>query len=466
MANSKLIVVEGPQGAGKTTITDYLRYTIPYTNLYRLCGTADSSKEGKKKAEEMYEGLIRYLKDLENGKAWSLGSRPMPDKSDYYITYGFGYAKYEHTSLGIIQQAEIFVPREEKIKINKVTLKNTLPKKKKLKIFYYVKAVLGEDELKTNGNIQVKKENNIVYAQNLYTDDPKQRKVYITCSEEIHSYTGNKKFFLGNSGLQNPVGIHKVSLDCEDGLGQDSCIAIEFEMELEPYERKEFSICLGEEENLLDMKNIAYQYSNLSNCKQELLNVKKYWQDRISRVQVETPLESFHILLNGWLIYQIIVSRLYGRTGYYQSGGAIGYRDQLQDTLGLKYMDPTFMKEQIIEQSKHQFIEGDVEHWWHPETKRGIRTKFSDDLLWLVYLVEEYIKTTGDKQILEIETNYLKGNLLEENQIEKYDLFLETDQKGNIYEHCIKAIERSLKFGENGLPKIVSGYWNDGLSNV
>ncbi len=409
---------------------------------------------------------IIYLKDLENGKAWSLGSRPMPDKSDYYITYGFGYAKYEHTSLGIIQQAEIFVPREEKIKINKVTLKNTLPKKKKLKIFYYVKAVLGEDELKTNGNIQVKKENNIVYAQNLYTDDPKQRKVYITCSEEIHSYTGNKKFFLGNSGLQNPVGIHKVSLDCEDGLGQDSCIAIEFEMELEPYERKEFSICLGEEENLLDMKNIAYQYSNLSNCKQELLNVKKYWQDRISRVQVETPLESFHILLNGWLIYQIIVSRLYGRTGYYQSGGAIGYRDQLQDTLGLKYMDPTFMKEQIIEQSKHQFIEGDVEHWWHPETKRGIRTKFSDDLLWLVYLVEEYIKTTGDKQILEIEINYLKGNLLEENQIEKYDLFLETDQKGNIYEHCIKAIERSLKFGENGLPKIGSGDWNDGLSNV
>ena len=155
-----------------------------------------------------------------------------------------------------------------------------------------------------------------------------------------------------------------------------------------------------------------------------------------------------------------------GRSGYYQSGGAFGFRDQLQDTLGLKYLDPEILKNQIIKHSKHQFIEGDVEHWWHEENQRGIRTKFSDDLLWLAYLVIEYINFTGDTTILKIETPYLQGKVLEENQDEKYDEYLESDIKESIYNHCKKAIEKSLNFGENGLPKIGSGDWNDGFSTV
>ena len=171
-------------------------------------------------------------------------------------------------------------------------------------------------------------------------------------------------------------------------------------------------------------------------------------------------------MLNGWLIYQTITSRLLGRSGYYQSGGAFGFRDQLQDTLALKYIDPEYLKKQIIKHSKHQFIEGDVEHWWHDETGRGIRTRFSDDLLWLPYLVLEYINFTGDETILDIETPYIEGKLLEEGQDEKYDKYPESKQTGTIYEHCIKAIEKSFNFGENGLPKIGSGDWNDGFSTV
>ena len=159
-------------------------------------------------------------------------------------------------------------------------------------------------------------------------------------------------------------------------------------------------------------------------------------------------------------------SRLLGRSGYYQSGGAYGFRDQLQDTLGLKYIDTNILKNQIIKHSKHQFTEGDVEHWWHDENKRGIRTKFSDDLLWLPYAVLEYIEFTNDKEILDIETPYLKGVLLEKNQDEKYDLFQPTEEKESIYKHCIKAIEKSLNFGEHDLPKIGSGDWNDGFSTV
>ena len=171
-------------------------------------------------------------------------------------------------------------------------------------------------------------------------------------------------------------------------------------------------------------------------------------------------------MLNGWIAYQTIASRLYARSGYYQSGGAYGFRDQLQDTLGLKYLDINFMKKQIIKHSKHQFKEGDVEHWWHEETGRGIRTRFSDDLLWLAFLTIEYIKFTGDKTILDIETPYLEDQMLEENEDEKYDKYNETKEQESIYKHCIRAIEKSLNFGENGLPKIGSGDWNDGFSTV
>lgn len=155
-----------------------------------------------------------------------------------------------------------------------------------------------------------------------------------------------------------------------------------------------------------------------------------------------------------------------GRSGYYQSGGAYGYRDQLQDTLGLKYLEPEIMKEQIIKHSKHQFIEGDVEHWWHEDTGRGIRTRFSDDLLWLAYAVIEYIEFTGDESILDIQTPYLQGNELQQGEDEKYDKYIQSNIKESIYKHCIKAIEKSLKFGKNGLPKIGSGDWNDGFSTV
>ena len=194
--------------------------------------------------------------------------------------------------------------------------------------------------------------------------------------------------------------------------------------------------------------------------------VKNYWKEFLGRLQVYTPLESVNIILNGWCVYQIIQSRMQGKTGFYQSGGAFGFRDQLQDTIGLKYLDPQFLKSQIIKHSKRQFLEGDVQHWWHEETNRGIRTKFSDDLLWLVYLTCEYIEFTGDISILDVKTPYLIGEQLKENEDERYNKFEVSKEEGTIFEHCVRAIDRSLNFGENGLPKIGSGDWNDGFSKV
>jgi cellobiose phosphorylase len=171
-------------------------------------------------------------------------------------------------------------------------------------------------------------------------------------------------------------------------------------------------------------------------------------------------------MLNGWIIYQTIVSRLLGKSGFYQSGGAYGFRDQLQDVLAIKYINPKVLYSQIIHHSKHQFIEGDVEHWWHEENQRGIRTKFSDDLLWLPYVVIQYISHTDDYSILKIKTPYLSGAVLQGNEKEKYDKYLSSECEGTIYEHCKKAIDRACDFGENGLPKIGIGDWNDGFSNI
>lgn len=409
---------------------------------------------------------IIYLKDKENGKKWSLSNNLNDVQTNSYITYGLGFVKFKNIYNGLLQELDIFVPKEDSVKVNMLKLKNLYSKKRKLKLLYYIKNVFGEDEIKTNGNIQVVKEGNVILANNLYKDSFKKCIPYVTTSENIKSYTGNKNSFIGNQDIKTPIALDLVSLDNTSGLGENSCIAIELEIELEAYESKEISIVFGEEESKLDAKNTAYKYSKISNCIQELNKEKAFWYELVSRLQVKTPMESINIMLNGWATYQTIVSRLWSRTGYQQSGGATGFRDQLQDTIGLKYIDINFMKEQILIACRHQFIEGDVEHWWHDDINRGIRTRFSDDLLWLCYIVLEYINFTGDYSILDEEQPYVMGELLPDGVDERYDVYLESKQKENVYTHCIRAIDRSLNFGEHGLPKIGSGDWNDGLNTV
>lgn len=408
---------------------------------------------------------IIYLKDLDYGKTWSLGVSPMPDDEDYYITYGFGFARYYHASLGIIQESEVFVPENDSVKINIIRLKNTTSEKRKLKLVYYIKPVIGEDETKTNGYIDLKFENNTIYAKNIYGEGL-SKIVYVSSSKEISSYTGNNVSFVGNGDLSNPISLKKVELSMENALGNSSCIAIQMEIELEAYEEKREVLMLGEEDEFANVNEMINKYKNIDNALEELKKEKDYWNSKLRKVQVKTNVESIDIMLNGFAMYQTIVCRLYARTGYYQSGGAFGFRDQIQDSLSTKFININTLKEQIIKHSKHQFEEGDVEHWWHDETKKGIRTKFSDDLLWLVYATCEYIDFTGDYSILDEETNYIKGNVLNQNEDERYDLYEESDKKESIYNHCIKAIEKSLNFGDNGIPKIGSGDWNDGFSTV
>ena len=214
------------------------------------------------------------------------------------------------------------------------------------------------------------------------------------------------------------------------------------------------------------MQELSYKYSNINNCKSEYMNNKRYWNNLVNTLQVKTPVESVNIMLNGWLIYQSIVARLYGRTGFYQSGGAYGFRDQLQDTLALKYIDTNFERKQILKHARNQFSEGDVQHWWHEESSRGIRTRMSDDMLWLPFVTADYIEFSNDYSILSENLSYKVGKVLDVNENERYEKYLDSDFKESLYEHCIKAIEKGINLGEKGLPKIGTGDWNDGMSNV
>ena len=411
---------------------------------------------------------IIYLQDEENGKTWTPTAMVKPDDKNYNTIFGFGYAKFVHCSDNIMQELEVYVPINESAKINVLTLANNAPKKKKIRIIYYIKPVIGEDEIKSDGKISLeyKENNNMIIARKIYNSDELNNIVYISSSEKIKSYTGDKTKFLGDGGIENPDGLKTIRLDNNDALGKKTCIAIELNVEIESFSNKKVSIILGAEENVDIATDVAYRYSNLQNCKTELQNVKNKWNELLGKVKVNTPYESLNIMLNGWAMYQTIASRMLGKTGFYQSGGAYGFRDQLQDAFSTRYIDSQILYNQILKHSRHQFIEGDVEHWWHDENDRGIRTRFSDDLLWLPYAVIKYINFTGDYEILNKKTTYLQGEELKENENEKYNKYISSNIEESIYEHCKKAIKRACNFGENGLPKIGIGDWNDGFSNI
>jgi len=265
---------------------------------------------------------IIYVKDKKTGEFWSLSENINQRMQEYYITYGFGYVYLKTLKNQIIQEVETFVAKDDRIKINILKLTNTSSEKKKLKLLYYIKPVIGEDEIKTSGYIKVSKENNIIMAKNLYANELKNGVVYCSSNEKIKSFTGSKLEFVGHKDIDEPQAISLAGLGDSNGLGEKSCIAMEVEVELEAYENKELVLLLGEEDNVLDAKNMAYKYSKVSNCKQELNEVKRYWYELLTRIQVKTPIESMNIMLNGWAVYQTITARLWAKSGYYQSGGA------------------------------------------------------------------------------------------------------------------------------------------------
>ena len=392
------------------------------------------------------------MKDLDKKVFWNFASDPY--NNSYQVRYGMGYSKYIQENDDLLQENLIFVPIDEKLKVNHLSIKNKSKDKKRISIYYALNFSMGEERIKNFGKIKIQKNKNCIEIENICKSRFKE-KIEITASEKIASYSNNINDFFEE--LMEPViGIEKNKLESKGNILLGNELVIEIPVEIEPFERKDINILMGINAN---------KFTELSSVEKLIENVFNYWANKTDILKVKTPSEKLNIYLNSWLIYQTISSRINAKTGFYQSGGAIGFRDQLQDTLGMKWIDSNLLHYQIIDAAKHQFKEGDVMHWWHKENQTGIRTKMSDDLLWLPYSVLEYIDFTGNFDILEKKVEYVYGiEILDEK--EKYDKYYYTKEKENIYEHCIKAIQKSLEFGENGFPKIGTGDWNDGFSNI
>ena len=371
------------------------------------------------------------IKDLRNKEYWNLGV--WNEKNKYQVQFGMGYCKFKQINNNIIQENTIFIPISNQVKINSISIKNKEREAKSLLLQYTLNLSLGENRFKNLGKIKVNQKNNTIYIENICK----------TNFEDIVEITSNEK-------------INKIENIKEKNILENNIITIEIPIELKAFEKKKINIILGKE---------TKQYIENEKVDQSFEEVQKYWEEKTSIIKVETPSEKINVYMNSWLIYQTLTSRIIAKSGFYQSGGAIGFRDQLQDTLGMKWIDEQLLYNQIIDAAKHQFIEGDVLHWWHEINCTGIRTKISDDLLWLPYSVIEYIDFTGKSEILDQEVEYIQGIEIEDEK-EKYDKYSYTDTKESIYKHCIRAINRSLNFGTNGFPKIGTGDWNDGLNRV
>ena len=367
------------------------------------------------------------------------------DDREYAITYGFGYAVYETEYEEIKQKLTTFIPKDGCEKINVLKLKNNSEELKEIKLYYYINPVLGVSREYSKKHIFSKKNGNRIELYNKYRENYDEFVTYISTNEAINSYTTEKENFDIKLGIQKEV----------IGVCKDVCAVIEVQFNLESNEERTVYFSLGEQDE-----------NSFQNIEEKLKETKEYWSKLLNTVQVKTPVESMNIMLNGWLVYQTIVSRLFARTGFYQAGGAYGFRDQLQDLIGILMINPALARKQIVYHAAHQFIEGDVLHWWHPEKDNGIRTRYKDDLLWLPYVVYEYIKVTGDEEILNEEISYIEGKKLLDEEDESYQENVKSHISENLYMHCKRAIDVSLNYGQNGLPKMGSGDWNDGMNKV
>lgn len=414
-------------------------------------------------------GEVVYIRDDHRGAFWSVTPEPIRQKCPYIIRHGQGYSVFEHTSHGLEQSLTVFVSVEHSVKIGILKLKNLSKLDRKLSIFYYTRPVLGVNDEVTAQYVTtgLNEASGGILIENSYNTEFKGRIGFIDSSEPQCYCTGDRLEFLGiNGNLKKPEALRREHLSGRVGAGYDPCAALQMKVGLGAGEEKELVLLLGQSEGIEELSKILTKFKNVAEASAEFIRVKEFWRKKLDVVQVSTPDMSLNVMLNGWLLYQVISCRLWARSAFYQSGGAYGFRDQLQDVMAAIYTWPELARRQILLHSAHQFIEGDVQHWWHAEAGKGIRTKYSDDLVWLAYVTADYIENTGDWAILDEEASYLESAPLGEHEDERYEIPRLSQEKSSIYEHCIRVLERSLGFGEHGIPLMGCGDWNDGMNTV
>ena len=414
-----------------------------------------------------------YIRDDETGAFWS--PTPLPactvaqENSDYVCRHGFGYSIFEHTEFGISSELTTFVAMDAPVKIVTLKLRNTSNRVRRLSVMGYWELVMGEwrhanlMHIMTEHDLQ----SGAILARNAYGRECANRIVFAHVSEKDNSFTGSRSEFIGrNNSPANPAAMRRKRLSGKCGAGLDPCAALQVQITLQQNQEHELVFIFGAAKHEDEIHQIIQKYGGIAGARQALDSVHEYWNHTLGAVQVETPDLALNLLSNGWLLYQTISCRLWGRSGYYQSGGAYGFRDQLQDTMALIHATPWLAREQIIRCAERQFLQGDVQHWWHPPNGQGVRTHFSDDYLWLAYATCRYTATTGDYEILNQPIHFLEGRSLNPAEEAYYDLPLRSNESATLYDHCVRAIKHGLRFGAHQLPLIGSGDWNDGMNLV
>ncbi|MEP6762823.1 MAG: glucoamylase family protein [Gemmatimonadaceae bacterium] len=412
---------------------------------------------------------VIYMRDDDSRALWSATPAPIATSDTFQIVHGAGFSTFEHTHDEIVSQLTLGVPSKGATKISLLRLTNASNRIRRLTLTPYAEWTLGVRRELTRHAVRTwfDSEHSAVFAQNRYELGFADRVSFLSVSEPVTSHTASRAEFIGRNGsLNNPLAFRSNELNGAVGVGLDPCAALQCSISLAPGESREVAVLLGSAENEEAARARLSELRAADKASAAIATSRQEWDDRLSVVSVKTPDRAFDAIVNKWSLYQALSGRMWARMGLYQSSGAYGFRDQLQDVMAFLYAEPQIAREHILRAARRQFLEGDVQHWWHPHTGRGVRTKFSDDLVWLPYVVDQYVRVTGDRSILDEYVPFLKMRTLGPNEHELYDLPDVTDEQGSIYEHCLRALVRACTVGAHGLPLIGSGDWNDGFSRV